>query len=183
MSVTKIRSEFRNLSRLQAYRTYPKGAFVCRPVVQAYQHHRAMSTGGPAPLVKVTALDHIVLTVKSISTSVHFYETVLGMKHTQFNPPTSSQQRHALIFGAQKINLHESGKEFEPKAGNVMPGSADICFLTDESVDDLVIKLQDQGISVLEGGGVVRRTGARGELRSVYFRDPDQNLIEVSNMA
>ena len=101
------------------------------------------------------------------------------MKHHAFpSPKDPSVTRHALTFGGQKINLHQSGKEFEPKAQNVMPGSADICFLTEDSVDEVLKRLNVQGIEVLEGGGVVERTGARSQLRSVYVRDPDLNLVE-----
>lgn len=85
---------------------------------------------------------------------------------------------HSLIFGSQKINLHERGKEFEPKAQNVMSGSADLCFLTDTKVSDVKKALEDARIEVLEGGEVVQRTGARGKIHSVYCRDPDGNLIE-----
>lgn len=78
----------------------------------------------------------------------------------------------------QKINLHLSGHEFEPKAGSVKPGSADICFITDEPVDNVLSEFQSQGLEVLEGGKVVDRAGARGKLRSVYVRDTDGNLVE-----
>lgn len=87
-------------------------------------------------------------------------------------------ERHALSFGQQKINLHVGGKEFEPKAGNVKPGSADLCFLIQDPVDEVLNRLKTNGIALLEDGKVVDRTGARGKLRSVYIRDPDDNLIE-----
>lgn len=124
-------------------------------------------------------LDHIVLTVRDLDATVKFYEEILGMKHTAFTSPSSPDvQRHALSFGQQKINLHLSGKEFEPKAERVMPGSADLCFLVQENVDEVLKRLGEMGIHVLEGGEVVERTGARAKLRSVYVRDPDGNLIE-----
>ncbi|KAJ5772895.1 hypothetical protein N7457_007791 [Penicillium paradoxum] len=125
----------------------------------------------------VRSLDHLVLTVRNIPKTVAFYTTYLGMQHEIFTSQTNQTvQRHALIFGSQKINLHQSGKEFEPKAQDVMPGSADLCFLTDENVEQVLKVFQDARI--LEGAKVVERTGAVGKIRSVYVRDPDGNLIE-----
>lgn len=133
-------------------------------------------------VAKVQSLDHLVLTVKDLDATVEFYQQVLGMQLTSFSAATdASVTRHALKFGAQKINLHVSGKEFEPKAQNVQPGSGDLCFLVEDSVDDVLGRLQQQGIAVLEGGQVVERTGAQGKLRSVYVRDPDGNLIEYGH--
>ncbi|KAF2101949.1 Glyoxalase/Bleomycin resistance protein/Dihydroxybiphenyl dioxygenase [Rhizodiscina lignyota] len=130
----------------------------------------------------VKSIDHVVLTCKSIPATVEFYTKWLGMKHDVF---TSSKdpgiERHALLFGSQKINLHQHGKEFEPKAQNVMPGSADLCFITDDPVEDVLKALKADKVDVLEGGQVVDRTGARGVIRSVYVRDPDLNLVEISN--
>ncbi|KAJ5836058.1 hypothetical protein N7447_002084 [Penicillium robsamsonii] len=126
----------------------------------------------------VKSLDHLVLTVRSIPKTVAFYTTYLGMRHEIFTPANQSIQRHALIFGYQKINLHQSGKEFEPKARDVMPGSADLCFLTDEAVENVLKAFQDARMEILEGAQVVERTGAVGKIRSVYVRDPDGNLIE-----
>ncbi|KAJ5093325.1 hypothetical protein N7456_009186 [Penicillium angulare] len=127
----------------------------------------------------VKSLDHLVLTVRSIPETVAFYTTHLGMRHEVFASPASPTiQRHALIFGSQKINLHQSGKEFEPKAQNVMPGSGDLCFLTDDNVEKVLRAFQEAKIEVLEGAKVVDRTGAAGKIRSVYVRDPDGNLIE-----
>ncbi|KAL4865578.1 hypothetical protein BDV12DRAFT_199986 [Aspergillus spectabilis] len=132
----------------------------------------------------IKSLDHLVLTVRSIPTTVAFYTTHLGMRHQVFSSPlTPSIQRHALIFGSQKSNLHELGKGFEPKAQNVKPGSADLCLLTDDRVEGVLEYFQQAGIEVLEGGNVVDRTGAVGKIRSVYVRDPDGNLIEISNYA
>ncbi|OGE51573.1 hypothetical protein PENARI_c013G00918 [Penicillium arizonense] len=132
----------------------------------------------------VKSLDHLVLTVRSIPRTVAWYTTYLGMRHEIFTSPLNQAvQRHALIFGSQKINLHQSGKEFEPKAQEVMPGSADLCFLTDENVETVLAAFEEARIEILEGAKIVERTGAVGKIRSVYVRDPDGNLIEVSNYA
>ena len=122
------------------------------------------------------SLDHIVLTVKDIPTTIKWYGDMLNMTHTSFT--SKGAERHALKFGDQKINLHLSGKEFEPKAQTVQPGSADLCFLVQDNVDDVLSRLKEKAVDVLEGGEVVDRTGARGKLRSVYLRDPDGNLVE-----
>ena len=124
--------------------------------------------------MKIKRIDHLVLTVKDIPTTVDFYERVLGMKRIEF-----AEGRVALMFGQQKINLHEYGNEFEPNAGNATPGSADLCFIVDTSINDVLIELQNTGVSIIEGP--VKRTGALGNIMSVYFRDPDNNLIEISN--
>lgn len=129
--------------------------------------------------LKVEALDHLVLTVSSIPASIEFYTTNLGMEHVIFTSPKDpSVVRHSLVFGKQKINLHQFGAEFEPKAGFVQPGSADLCFLTESPVQEALQILSKKGEEILEGGVVVERTGARGRLRSLYIRDPDGNLVE-----
>jgi catechol 2,3-dioxygenase-like lactoylglutathione lyase family enzyme len=122
----------------------------------------------------VEAIDHIALTVKDIDATCAFYARVLGMSIT-----TSGGGRKALSFGKQKINLHQYGQEFEPKAKKPTPGSADLCFVTSMSVSDVAEHLRTCGVELLEGP--VQRTGAVGPMMSVYFRDPDGNLIEVSN--
>lgn len=126
----------------------------------------------------VTSLDHLVLTVGDIACTVAFYEDTLGMRAERFTPADGTT-RVALLFGAQKINLHETGKEFEPKAAQVQPGSADLCFLSDEPLAVWMAHLAAMDI-VLEDGPV-QRTGATGPILSIYLRDPDGNLIEISN--
>ncbi len=123
--------------------------------------------------MRVVSLDHLVLTVRSIEATCAFYAGVLGMEVVTFG-----EGRKALAFGSQKINLHERGKEFEPKAAQPTPGSADLCFITDAPLSEVIEHLNSLGVPILEGP--VARTGAVGPIRSVYFRDPDANLIEVS---
>jgi catechol 2,3-dioxygenase-like lactoylglutathione lyase family enzyme len=123
--------------------------------------------------MRIEVLDHLVLTVANIGHTRDFYEQVLGME-----PVVFGEGRHALAFGAQKINLHEAGQEFEPKASVLTPGSADLCFLTNASVAEVVEHLEANSVEIIEGP--VRRTGATGPIMSVYFRDPDGNLLEVS---
>ncbi|ECC2664437.1 VOC family protein [Salmonella enterica] len=121
----------------------------------------------------IDRIDHLVLTVSDISTTIRFYEEVLG-----FSAVTFKQNRKALIFGAQKINLHQQEMEFEPKASRPTPGSADLCFITSTPINDVVSEILQAGISIVEGP--VERTGATGEIMSIYIRDPDGNLIEIS---
>ena len=118
-------------------------------------------------------LDHIVLTVANIHATTDFYTEVLGMDIVTFNGRTS------LKFGEQKINLHQRGHEFEPKACRPTPGSADLCFVTLTPMEEVVEYLNLLKVHIEEGP--VERTGAVGKLMSVYIRDPDQNLIEISN--
>ncbi|MEK9966775.1 MAG: VOC family protein [Rhodospirillaceae bacterium] len=124
--------------------------------------------------MKIRSLDHLVLTVASIEATCAFYTDALGMAIETF-----AEGRVALKFGDQKINLHQAGREFEPKAAHPLPGSGDLCFLTDAPVRDVIDRLRTLGIEIIEGP--VPRTGATGPLTSVYFRDPDGNLIEVAN--
>jgi catechol 2,3-dioxygenase-like lactoylglutathione lyase family enzyme len=126
--------------------------------------------------MKIDSLDHLVLTVRDIDTTVSLYTTVLGMEAITFG-----DGRKALFFGTQKINLHQHGKEFEPKAQQPTPGSADLCLLTSVPLTQVLSHLAACGVEVIEGP--VQRTGATGPILSVYFRDPDMNLIEVSNRA
>ena len=125
----------------------------------------------------VCALDHLVLTVASNPTTIAFYERALGMQATAFETATA-QRRWALAFGRSKINLHEAGREFEPKARRPTAGSADLCFLTDVARVNWINHLDAEQISIEEGP--VDRTGAQGPLQSIYIRDPDQNLIEIA---
>ena len=123
--------------------------------------------------MEIVSIDHIVLTVNSIEATVRFYESVLGMTKEVFG-----EGRVALRFGNQKINLHEFGNEFDPKADNPMPGTGDLCFVTRGSLEEAIEHVQREGISILEGP--VKRTGAIGPIISFYFRDPDGNLVEVA---
>lgn len=127
---------------------------------------------------RLTSLDHLVLTVRDIPRSCDFYRDVLGMEVVKFTAADGSE-RSALAFGQQKINLHRSGAEFEPKADAPRPGSADLCFLSETPVADWLAHLEECGVAVIEGP--VGRTGATGPILSVYIRDPDGNLIEISN--
>jgi catechol 2,3-dioxygenase-like lactoylglutathione lyase family enzyme len=123
--------------------------------------------------VRIDRLDHLVLTVADIDATVAFYTRVLGMEAVTFGAG-----RTALAFGRSKINLHRAGHEFEPKALRPTPGSADLCLIAAGPLDQVIEDLAAHGIPVEEGP--VERTGATGPILSVYFRDPDQNLIEVS---
>jgi len=122
-------------------------------------------------------LDHLVLTVADIDVTVEFYERVLGMTARSFT--SAGVERRALHFGDHKINLHQAGAEFEPKARTPLAGSADLCFTTQKPVDEIAADLAGQGVEIIDGP--VARTGARGALRSIYLRDPDGNLIEIAN--
>ncbi len=124
--------------------------------------------------MKVAHLDHFVLTVNNIDVTSQFYSNVLGMDIVTFG-----EGRVALIFGEQKINLHQLGNEFEPKAAQVQSGSADLCFITHTSIDEVQIHIESQGVTII--AGPIQRTGAMGKIISVYLRDPDGNLIELSN--
>lgn len=126
------------------------------------------------PLVR--AIDHFVLTCGDVEVTVAFYERALGMKAESF-----AGGRRALSFGKQKINLHQAGAEYVPHAENPLPGSADFCLLSDVPVAEIAEHLASMGVAVIEGP--VARTGATGPLTSIYFRDPDGNLVEVSNPA
>ena len=130
-------------------------------------------------MAKVHALDHLVLTVVNIQKTLEFYCDVLGMQAEEFHPKDGST-RWALKFGCQKINLHQAGHEFLPKAHGPQPGSADLCFLSTTPIAEWQQHLQRFGQEVVEGP--VPRTGATGPILSIYLRDPDQNLIEISQL-
>jgi catechol 2,3-dioxygenase-like lactoylglutathione lyase family enzyme len=124
----------------------------------------------------IDRIDHIVLTTRDKEGCIRFYTQVLGMKLTRFKTPT--EERIAFSFGSQKINLHEWGREFTPRAHVAAPGTLDLCFIAAVSLDEVLAKLEAGGIPVLEGP--VTKTGAQGPIRSVYVRDPDLNLVEIS---
>ncbi|MEN4762031.1 VOC family protein [Chryseobacterium sp. C39-AII1] len=124
--------------------------------------------------MEIQKIDHLVLTVADIDKTIDFYTQILG-----FEVVTFGDNRKALTFGNQKINLHQKGKEFEPKAEYPTSGSADLCFIATTDIHEVLKELQHKNIEIIEG--IVDRTGALGKIKSVYFRDPDLNLIEVSN--
>ena len=132
-----------------------------------------MNVAMPADL-SIDRLDHLVLTVANIEASCEFYTRVLGMQAVTFG-----EGRKALAFGRQKINLHLAGREFEPHAERPLSGSADLCFITLTPLEEAMAHVRAQGVEIILGP--VDRTGATGPMRSFYFRDPDSNLIEVSN--
>lgn len=126
--------------------------------------------------MQINRIDHLVLTVTSIEHTVDFYTRVLGMSKVDFG-----NGRVALSFGDQKLNLHELGHEYEPKATKAIPGSADLCFVIDTPVTEAIEHIREHGVAIIEGP--VNRTGARGQIVSAYLRDPDGNLLEISNYA
>ncbi|MGV0962738.1 MAG: VOC family protein [Polynucleobacter sp.] len=125
-------------------------------------------------------LDHLVLTTANEEACVDFYTRVLGMKLESFIGGTPPVERKAFKFGNQKINLHIQGKEFEPKANIPTPGSLDLCFIADRPLEQVISKLGEMAWPIVEGP--VIRTGATAKINSVYIRDPDQNLIEISEL-
>ena len=144
------------------------------PIVAMGLRVTGVIAGRYSPHMDISHLDHLVLTVRDMQRSIDFYTQVLGMKQVTFG-----EGRHALSFGQQKINLHLAGREFEPKAEHPTPGSADLCFVTQVPIAEVVAHSEDQGAAIIEGP--VQRTGATHTLLSVYLRDPDRNLIEISN--
>jgi catechol 2,3-dioxygenase-like lactoylglutathione lyase family enzyme len=126
--------------------------------------------------MKIDSIDHVVLTVKDIGATCDFYSKVLGMDIVTFG-----EGRKALAFGSQKINLQQLGRESTLIAEKPTPGSADICFVTSVPLSEVIAHLNSSGVRLV--GGPVERNGARGMMTSVYFRDPDLNLVEISNYA
>jgi catechol 2,3-dioxygenase-like lactoylglutathione lyase family enzyme len=124
----------------------------------------------------IDRLDHLVLTVKDVDATCRFYEQVLGMEVVTF-----AGGRKGLAFGRNKINLHQQGKEFEPKADRPMPGSADFCLITETPIAEVIQRLQSCNVAVVHGP--VEKIGALGPMLSIYFRDPDLNLVEIANYA
>lgn len=127
-------------------------------------------------MIRIDRIDHFVLTVADIAATCAFYERALGMTVVEFGAG-----RKALAFGGQKINLHQKGREFEPKARHPTGGSADFCLTTTVPLDEVIAHLNGCGVAIEDGP--VARTGARAPLASVYVRDPDGNLVEISNEA
>jgi catechol 2,3-dioxygenase-like lactoylglutathione lyase family enzyme len=125
-------------------------------------------------MIQIDRLDHLVLAVKDIQATCDFYQHVLGMAVVTFG-----ENRKALQFGRQRINLHLLGHEFEPKADYPTPGSGDLCFIATTGLSDIIAHVEAAGVTIIEGP--VPRTGAVGNMESIYFRDPDGNLIEIAN--
>ncbi|BAZ37627.1 glyoxalase/bleomycin resistance protein/dioxygenase [Calothrix sp. NIES-4101] len=124
-------------------------------------------------MINIDRLDHLVLTVRDIESTCNFYNRVLGMQVVIFG-----ERRKALAFGQQKINLHQIGEEFEPKANKPTPGSADLCLIVQEPLSDIEQHLRFCGVEIISGP--IERTGAMGAIASLYINDPDLNLIELS---
>jgi catechol 2,3-dioxygenase-like lactoylglutathione lyase family enzyme len=124
--------------------------------------------------MQIDRIDHFVLTVRDIEATCEFYTRVLGMQVVTF-----AGGRKALQFGRQKINLHQAGKEFEPKAISPTAGSGDFCLITQTPLEEVIAHIRSCGVEIVEGP--VPKTGAIGTLNSVYVRDPDGNLVEISN--
>lgn len=124
--------------------------------------------------MRVDRLDHLVLTVADIDTTVDFYTRILGMRAVTFG-----EGRRALRFGRSKINLHQAGQEFEPRAAKPTPGSADLCLISPDAPVVVAAELRDAGVAIVEGP--VTKEGALGEMISIYIRDPDDNLVEIAH--
>ena len=124
--------------------------------------------------IAIDRIDHIVLTVFDLDRTIDFYARVLGME-----PVTFAGGRRGLAFGRQKLNLHQAGKEFEPKALRPAPGAIDLCFIAATPLEQVIAALREAKVAIIEGP--VPKTGATGPMMSIYVRDPDGNLVEISN--
>jgi catechol 2,3-dioxygenase-like lactoylglutathione lyase family enzyme len=129
--------------------------------------------------LKIQSIDHIVMQAADVAATVAFYTEIMGMEHSEFQPPTGGPVRQSLHFGNQKINLHNASSPYIPHAKNPVAGSVDLCFITDQPLGDWQQHLANHSVEIEDGP--VRKTGANGPLLSVYIRDPDDNLIEISN--
>ena len=134
---------------------------------------------GNGPYVMIKSIDHIVLTASDIKRTAAFYCDALGMELRQFTPPDGSADRLTLVFGQQKINLHDAAAPFTPHARIPTAGALDLCFLSDVGLADWIAHLAAHGIAIEQGP--IRRTGATGPINSIYVRDPDGNLVEIAN--
>ena len=130
--------------------------------------------------MKLEKIDHVVITVKDLNKTIDFYTNILGMKLDKFLSSLDNKQiRYAVSFGSQKINIHEEKKTIKPNASNPSSGSMDICFISKNKINDWVYHLVKKGINIEIGPE--KKTGALGPILSIYIRDPDFNLIEISN--
>ena len=130
--------------------------------------------------MKLEKIDHVVITVKDLNKTIDFYTNILGMKLEKFSSSLKNYQiRYAVSFGSQKINIHEEKKSFKPNAFNPSSGSMDICFISQNNINDWIHHLEKKGINIEIGPK--QKTGALGPILSIYIRDPDFNLIEISN--
>ncbi len=127
----------------------------------------------------INAIDHIVLTAEDMEKTIHFYCDILGMTLQKFSPSDGSAERLAACFGAQKINFHNAASPYMPHARCPMPGAVDICFLSEKAIEEWCIRFSQFSLPIEEGP--VAKTGATGLLRSIYVRDPNGNLVEISN--
>lgn len=125
--------------------------------------------------IRIKSLDHLVITASDLAATIDFYTRVLGMEHVAFG-----NNLHAVHFGDQKFNIHDAQTDVSPKAGTIVPGSEDFCLISETPISRVIQHLKDCGVTIEEGP--VTRSGAAGKLESVYFRDPDANLVEVSNV-
>ncbi len=129
--------------------------------------------------MKLEKIDHVVITVKDLNKTIDFYTNTLGMKLEKFSSSLNNQIRYAVSFGSQKINIHEENKPLKPNALNPSSGSMDICFISQNKINDWMHHLEKKEINIEIGPE--QKTGALGPILSIYIRDPDFNLIEISN--